>query len=291
MSANCLVTKLKGVVNNDNLLKIGEVAIQVTDAANFKINNTVIGQEIRADSAVLYYLDSSGNKVGEPFSEGVLNDGNLHPYGVGVESGFAGKVFLKMDYAGLDVTLNGGSADFSKLVTAQAFRSQDTEGGMQITGFPEARHEIYITKCPANVLSDLRLFARTRDLGAWLVTFSPNPGSVLLDVAEFIANKPNVENLQMYRTYLDNMESMADFGKLPNLTTITNIGSYSWTVEDFVANKRAVGVSSGSVNIMYGGDSSAGGVCSFNGQKLDSSVQLVTWTPTTITYNGTTINA
>lgn len=293
MSTNCLVTKLKGAVVNPDLSKLGEIVITVTDAANFKINNTSVGQIIRANSAVLYYLDSNDNKVGEPFSEGVLYDGENHIYGVGVAAGFEGKVFVKFDYAAQDITLNGGNADFSSLTSIRSFRCQNTEHGTQITGFPTAEHQIIIEKCPANKDTNMDEFANIYDAGVTNLSISPSPGSVNFDVAALIANKPNIASLQIYRATLTGLtnKSMADFGKLAALTSITHINKYSWTVENFVANKRSAEVTSGSVNIIYGGDDSAGGVCSFNGQKLDSSVTEVTWTANTITYNGVTIDA
>lgn len=55
MANNCLLTKLKGTVQNENLLKLGELKLRVNSETNFRC---IIGNGSSVD-----FLDASGNVV------------------------------------------------------------------------------------------------------------------------------------------------------------------------------------------------------------------------------------
>lgn len=293
---NCLVTKLKGEVNNPALPKLGELVIQVKDPSKFMfyVNS---GFGIRAESAVLQKYDANGSKVGTPS----ISLDECGAYGFGVTDGYTGKVFLNNNYLGEYFKVREGELDASYLKDLAQIICSDTIGGSLVKGMPDSTYSI---GCELRVIE-----YNLGGIGEVEMTFLDNyyptvkrlvfqiGGTVYscyIDVAKIIKNFPTLVEVEYGgRATLQNMSPLgiADFGKLPELTKVSHNLKYSWRLEDFVANKRSVGVTSGSANVFYGGDDSGGGVCSFNGQKISSDVTLFTWTATTITYNGVTINA
>lgn len=289
---DCLVKVFKGVVEND-LPKPGEIKVQVTDPSNFVLLSNGNSPKVRANSAVLYYLDANRDKVGEPFASGIAYDYDSGKrYGIGVEAGFDGVIWLDQKYNALDLEVSGAAADLSSIITCRSITVKHTIGGSQITAYPKAAHEFSIGNCDADSITSLS--GATSVVNNYASSFSVNaaPGTAELNISELITNWPNIEAFTAYSTRITNAENgLADLGKLVNLAQFTHVNTVSWTLEDFVANKRSAGVTSGTCNVRFAGDDSHGGVASFNGVKMTSEATEFSWTATTITYNGVTIDA
>ena len=293
--ANCLKTQLKSSVQNDNLPKIGEIVITVVDPDifNFYCGTSSPTAIVRASSPILYYVDSNGQKVGSAMSQCPIQDG-VYNKGITVAEGFKGNIFFNAQYVGQDWILSGGYADFTYISNFRSLRSYNTEGGTLVTKFgKDTMFELYIYNQNTGKTIRVKTVERIQPKCRFLYLNATGAAAFVFDMSKFINNLPNLQIFRSNATTIENMSERgyADLGKIVSLINFDHNPRYSWTLEDFVANKRSVGVSSGTGNVNYAGDDSLGGVASFNGNKMSSSVTEFSWTATTITYNGTTIDA
>lgn len=286
MNEKCLTTALFGVANLESP-RLGEIAIKVDNADSFAFNVSP-NFKVRANEEVIYWLDSSGQKTGDAMSECTLgSDG--HTYGIGVESGFDGYIYVKNNYLGRDWTLDGGHADFSDVSN---FRSLAINKGDSFDLITPPNVDWQLTTNFNDVVYRTWVFEKYQPHLTYAMITKNGQSFLYIDMKRLIKQCTALQTFRgMAMVRYINIDTYADLGKIKTLTSFAHNPNYSWKLEDFVANKRSVGENSGSGTVAYAGDASGGGVASFNGQQMSSSATSFSWTATTITYNGVTIDA
>lgn len=270
MKNNCLVTKLKGVVNNEALPKF--------DMITFHVNNP---ENINEMLTYFKYADSTAATK------------NFYEVGSGVTADFTtsqtyprwfgeGYVQVKDKYNITGIIL--GSSYQSDRITPiiDMDISQLSYNNLQSIGStPQGLH---ITE-----LKDLQILKST--LKEISLTekgiLVPKLSGDISDLAKFVnlelLSLSNISNM-VYGT----MEQVATL--FPRLNSLGNLDGSKWltgSIESFVSVRRSQGVTDGSVYTKWGNASNV----TFNGEKLKGQDNTpFSWTATTITYNGVTID-
>lgn len=271
MTNDCLVTKLKGSVNNETLPKF--------DMITFHINNT----ENLAD--ILTYFK---------YADSTEATSNYYEIGSGVTSDFKqsetyprftgeGYVRVKDKYNIVNVTLNIAYKTDRITPCLDIDISQLSYNNLEMIG--ASPQTLHITN-----LKDLQVLKPT--LKEIILSekniLVPQLSGDISDLAKFV----NLETLSL--PYISNrvhgtMKQVATlFPRLTSLKDLTNSKWLTGSIEDFVAVRRSQGVTNGSVYTKWGNSA----YITFNGERLTGHNDTpFSWTATTITYNGVTINA
>ena len=295
MEKNCLVTKLKAVVDNPNLVKLGHIILDCRSESN-KYVAIVAG----ADANPLYVTLLSG--VIESVTSGVTLVDSTHCIvqpGAGAtgfrthEAGQEIKLDIK-DYYGLtQIPLIVGPNGLTQLkytsVASIDLRNPTKELDIEDLSSLTQCTSMEIRDSNQKIIGDLG-FIRNFPLTNFVYLNIPVTTLVKLRATDFAS----ITTLQTLILENNKISTLSDniaqaFGTLTNLTTLRLAGTAIYgSVEAFVAAQRnagrltcngiAVGVSMG--NVTFNGSSTTG-----------PSSQQLSWTANTITLNNVTINA
>ena len=270
---NCLVTKLKSVVENDNLETLGRMIIR----RNYNSGET-------ADSAY-FQVKRSDIEDGQKVTLTIVGDGY---FSTSFGGGSIGKV--------VEVTKNAeGESEYFGLYTSNGNYTILVDNKYYFnnpqfsTSYSINMADIYYTKI--SNISAYSYYGNVSDLPLTIraMTIRDSQYGTINYTDADIERLVNLINLTISSERFPRI-STSTLGKL--LLEGTNyIIPTQGSIEDFVANQRAGGrvVFNGDLNLMWiGGFSDV----TFNGAViafLESGV--ITWTADTITFRGTTINA
>jgi hypothetical protein len=272
---DCLVTKLKGVVDNDNLFKLGEIRCKTTSrAANFN-SQTQFGIPDGVNEYTIEVLDggallfANGSTVGA--KKVVISASDTNPCYMSEDNPGNSIVSIISKYpiktvSSFALGFNPHDFDYNDLVGFNA------EGPL----LEDITIQEIVSKWPNLVKFSLSAYCR----------------NVTGKVSDLFPLKDQLNWLNVN----DNDDVEANFSDFAYFSLITdwnanfNCKKIQGTVESFVEVKRNLGVTTG--QSMFGWVGSNGDV-TFNGQAIPSphAGQLLQWTANTITFDGVTINA
>lgn len=270
---NCLVTKLKGTVDNDNIPRLGEsVLTGVANGINLRVHGTV---SFRATSNILSLTE------GGPYTSYVeINDTNETLRSVYI-NGTAEKLFIKgYDIATL-YSFGASEADLSFMMFNTHGRLEAINQDAGIVTVP--RMAGYIIIRGTNV--------QLEDVEYPYLTFLSINGSTgsRYSAEQFVKNMPNLESLYLaaspYSVWYGDFNLL---GKLVHLIELRGGSSFEGSIEGFVVNARNAGRTTGYVDLMWIPNN-----ITFNGSptSIDGTITRLSWTDSTITLGDTTINA
>lgn len=270
MTKDCLLTKLKGSVNNENLPKFGMITFHVNNPENLNEKFTYFKYADSTEANSNYYEVGSG--VTADFTS------QTYPRFTG-----EGYVRVKGKYNITDITISGGYQNDKITPCIDIDISQLSYTNLEkLSGVPQAFH---ITN-----LKDLQILKPTLKniILSERNILVPQLSGDISDLAKFVG----LETLSL--SYISNMvhgnmEQVATlFPKLKSLNDLTEAKWLTGSIESFVAVRRSQGVTEGSVYTKWGLFTDI----TFNGKKLKGQENTpFSWTANTITYNGVTINA
>lgn len=270
---NCLITRLKESVQNSELRKMNEFVIDVKPYGSFNPSKSIIfrlqsgetNKEIRTSGT---FVDENGNSLGNTITLlDYPNDNNIRI------SPSGGKIFFPYRYSSaaklvFDMPVSYVEHfDLSELTNCFVGLLNITEISPygKVTDIPLC-YNIYIAA--RNVYGTVEDFVNRHEMAA-------RSEQQTID----IYTAPNISG------------DFADFGFFAPLYHLllrnTNI---SGSLESFVNIKRSLGVQSGTIETNGLGTNNN---ITFNGTPISAEVGTtdLSWTATTITYNGVTINA
>ena len=270
---NCLVTKLKGSVDNDELEVFGKARFYVNSDSQFGFNLEI--------TPILHVTEGNINLVKDNITTSI-GTWAWHPEIQVWKTTGDGKGYIdvpKYDITRFYMQKNcycPKLAEVAKYTNLQMlyltpFSSDDN--------LPEYRYRINLAD----------LFANTPNL-QYCASYN---GGLYGDMS-------SVSNLRLINAiFISNTDFTGKFsevGKSPVLkfmSTVNGSSGAAWTIEEFVANQRNAGVTEGSVTAYAIADWSK---LSFDNQIVlketwDESNHIISWTASTITAIGKTINA
>lgn len=271
MANDCLMTKLKGAVNNEALPKFDMITFHVNNPENLTDKITHFGYVNSTNATSNYY------EIGSGVTADFTKDRN-YPRWFG-----EGYVRVKDKYNITDVELYSGyqsdgvtpmiDMDILQLSYSNLNYISTTPQTLHITNLKD----LQILK---PTLKSINLSEKTRSI--------PQLSGNISDLAKFV----NLDTLSL--SYISNrvhgtMEQVATlFPKLKSLGDLTDAAWLTGSIESFVTVRRSQGVTEGSVYTKWGTFTDI----TFNGKKLKGEDNTpFSWTANTITYNGVTINA
>lgn len=280
--SKCLVTKLNGVVNDDALLRLGEIAISV-DAGDFRIVNTSGTTTIRANKASLSLTEGGAGSTSVSARKSASNTDFVFIYVTEPCIVYIPQYYLERLYispkSDIDIKYLGASLG---------------ESGSYFS-VPTLTYVVSLGSVPANIRSlsvGMCNFNLDEDEYPSLIALSAAATNrvFVIDAADIAERMPALRDYSIWSTADNSSGSFDDFGKCKSLNSLKMYHG-SGTIEGFVANQRAIYGSrpartSGSVTLQYLG------AVTFNGTTIYSATaKTLSWTATTITFDGTTINA
>lgn len=271
---NCLVTKLKSVVENDNLGTLGRLII----GRNYNSSDT-------AESAY-FGVSRSSIADGQKVTLTIVGDGYFSTSFDGESIGKVVEVTKNAEGESTTLSLYTSNGNYKILV--------DNKYYFNIPYFPISYSinmaDIYYTKIPQ--VSGDGYYGNVSELPLRIYSLKildSQYGKVNYTEAD-IARLVNLKSFSIASERLPRI-STATIGKLTLLEGDNQISSIQGSIENFVANQRAGGRTtfSGNLNLKWIGSL---GTVTFNGAVIQN-VQngIITWTYDTITFRGTTINA
>lgn len=271
--SDCLVTKLKGVVDNDNLEKLGVLKINRVYNANETQNSAYLGvvrSEIPAGKTVVlkiigdgYFADTYGGasigKEVEVSSEQSTAVRNLYTSNGNYEIEIHNKYDFRVNQLSKDYHTKIDDVFWTKII------------GINGEGYYGSLGSLDANKITSVNLADSQYGA---------VTYTNEDIAKLINITSFSVASERFERIDTNT-----------LGKLINLVGANQVSVLQGSIEDFVAEQRAGGRTtfSETLNLKWIG---ALGLVTFNGATI-SNVQdgYITWTASTITFRGTTIDA
>lgn len=259
---NCLVTKLKGVVNNDNLDLFGYVSIK-TSTGSIKF-------ELSGAGTVKILHGTVGGNTEIPIVAGQYT--YLVSYGtIAVDQGYDKMIVYIPKYTIKRLQVNEASINLEDLQYSSPLVELKLNAGNPIK-YSEATFN--------GILENLEILYITS--ASTVIDNGP------IDVTEIGANGI-MTNLSLSGVSTGLTGSLNKAGMSP-LTEfkVPNTKEVSLSIETFVANNRAAGRTTGSLSLPYLGAC----ITTFNGRAVANQADnSLSWTATTITLNGVTIDA
>lgn len=270
--SKCYNTRLDGSVNNPNLPILGVIKFKMNSGTWFMAMSAKDDSDciVSGDDGISFSSSSGVNPYTNPFQLTSLMSGFT------VTASANGNEISIADKYNIKTNTSGGSSGIGIRGVSEI------EGGPGELYFPSDMDGIAFENC-SFAYSLEQLLEPMADLNLKRITLKSCPAVTgdILDFASFSA----LENITI--NYCANLTGdIADI----NTVTITNMAlansNIGGTIEAFVAKQRSLGRTTGSV----GGNSAGWGKVTFNGSTSNAK-GTVTWTETTITMNGITINA
>lgn len=271
MENNCLVTKLKGVVNNESLPKFDMLTFHVNNPENLKNVMTYFKYADETEAIKYSYEVGSGvtsDFITSPSYPRFSGEGYVH-----VKNKYNIKLILFEGVYKNDKITPCFDIDISQLSHINLVHINCVAPSLHVTELKDLQ-----------ILKPTLKFISIKD-GK---NISPTFKGDISDLAKFV----NLKTLSM--PYTSNMvhgtmEQIATlFPMLTSLDDLTNAKWLTGSIEDFVSVRRSQGVTEGSVYTKWG----IACPVTFNGNKLTGENDTpFSWTANTITYNGVTIDA
>lgn len=268
---NCLVKKLKGVVDNDNLSKFGELRIKMPQdyyvheflAANKSVDVSII------DGALTFDNGTTASTIG---AGGVDNFATK-------DTPAYGELSIADKYS---ITAIAAEYLKSRVIRIKSFEEIRYCPLVTLACIFEDGVAVPITELAAylpnleflsvgsitGTIDDLVLLTHLRGMSI--------QGSAVTGTFDDLGKLPNVENYAFSLSY-------------PNTVSVPPIRGGS--IETFVANKRLAGKTEGSSVFMWLGDPRLGITWKGAGFSNNVDVNTISWTANTITFRGETITA
>lgn len=259
---NCLLTKLAGTVNNPSLYKLSEIRIEVSE-----VSNAII--DLKTDGDVKPAVTVFSGSVTVDYT--YVSEDSIHKFtfnGTGVISIITN---YKITYLYTSDNLAGVLSNKNPLLECkniETFRApkMDYSEGLDISVF-------------ANFSSLRVIYLGTNT--------SSKRTSIYGDIKTLKGILPSFRDFDISKTGIS-----GDFKYLALLTTKNAIidTNIAGSIEDYVAVKRGLGVTTGSIEKPWLGGLHLGYI-TFNGQAIaNQATNTISWTDSTITYNGVTID-
>lgn len=259
---NCLVTKLKGIVNNPNLPKLGELVVQargltsatgqnincyngVADAMKYKLDDGYSFNTIVWNGSA--YAEGASSGLNEVEVTGVNN--TLFSAGYCIPSGYTGKVRISPKYQIIkfDLSQNDSSVELN---------IEDLKY-CPLTSFTAASKAV--------VNGDIGVFKDSTTLTTLMVSSSYSLGGDIKDIPV------SITDFQAVTTSVEG--SINNLGNHVNLVRLwINNSNITGTIEQFVAAQVAAGRTSGTVAV----DIHASQV-TYQGRHTSSFTQNLVW--------------
>lgn len=273
---NCLLKVLKASADNNNLPVYGELKLK------FKVGS--FPQDIRAETAD--NCNVSG-ETGITFKNTTATVTYTNPFQLLSNMNYG---FLVVASQEAIVTISNKYA-LNKLLEASDYRFgfngvKDVIGGFESIIIPPGT-KMFEFKNSSMSLDIAEIGNKIRDIDGIENIFLGQDGldnHLTGNISSLV--KTGIKNIDLG----GNQSVTGDILSFGNITTLENIALrktlVSGTIESFVAAQRAAGRTTGSVS----GNSAGWGNVTFNGSTTNAK-GAVSWTATTITMNGVTINA
>lgn len=257
----CLVTKLNSNVNNDELLKIGEIRFAFDKDTKAKSNLTIKGDNVAGQTIIL-----KNAKLYDYNKTNLLADGDSFSLPYGGDFSVEGTGIEPCEVRYFD------KYNLNYLITEYIDLQKNWVGFIKKLG---------IRKQPINS-NDLEIFNKD------LITASFNYyKGKLKDLTRF--TKLQILEINNFNSFNGIVGVLSDLGTLTELITVS-IGGQKYitgSLEDFVKANRTSGRTSCDKFTIYCHSNQF----TFNGNPLNAIDVILKWTATTITVNDTTITA
>lgn len=268
----CFVTKLNGVVDNDELLKIGELRIRIPAGV----------------SAVSEYSDNKVYLKGLKGTVVYLKDMNLYNYAGSIKLAGPGEKYVCPD----DFVPSVDTASLNKegtLIIMDKYKLTDFQTPIAVNEIDDTFS--WYTKnlrLPGIDFDKSKLNLLNKDAKEVTV------GSYNGDIADFSKFK-NISFVGISGHVNENETTKLTYGNISSLGSLTQLKSFSCsnqvnlkgTIEGFVQAQRQNGRTECSTPVSF---ASFNTKLTFSGNIIASNTEI-TWTSTTITVNGNTITA
>lgn len=272
---NCLLKVLKASADNNNLPVYGELKL--------KIKTGTFLQSISA------YTSSNCEVAGESgitFKNVGLTTVLSNPFQITSDMGSGFNVVASQD-AIVTISNKYGLLQLSGTAKEFGFRGiKDIVGGFESIIIPSGTKK-FVFHNSAMSLNILEVGNKLNDIdGIEIIDLGQdsNDNHLTGNISSLV--KTGLKNVDLG----GNQSVTGDILSFGNITTLENIALrntlVAGTIESFVAAQRAAGRTTGSVS----GNSAGWGNVTFNGSTTNAK-GAVSWTATTITMNGVTINA
>lgn len=241
----CLVTKLQGVINNDNLLKLGEFRIKVTETNSPSADSQGITLSFSKDSVVEiigngYFTDQTlqqnlGNSMNFTANEAKLiyiSNGN---YYISIKDKYSLLQFNTSVKAYPEFNIN--DLRFSKVVNIESY-SNKLSGDLSAFIDNSLNYVVLINTSVSGDLSTLNLNSLTRlDINSKLIrgntsklANSLNLQYLSLNNTSVDANLEDIKNLPIISTAFLGRNVIGDLSTIPNsIKSVSGFGKVTWT--------------------------------------------------------------
>jgi hypothetical protein len=274
---NCLVKKLKATVDNSNLPIYGELKLKIKNGSFIQVVKalTVDNCEVAGDTGITFKNTTFSTDYSNPLQ---LTDSINNGFGVVASQDafitFSNKYVLiplpsdtkRFGFDGV-CEIAGGIDSIIIPTDTKSFELTNSYMSLDIKDIADKLNKSNITS-----LEKIRIS-------------QTSVGNKLFGDISYFA-RTGIKNIDIS----GNTNISGDIQSLGSIITLENIAlrdtSVSGTIESFVVAQRAAGRTTGSVS----GNSAGWGLVTFNGSTTNAK-GAVSWTASTITMNGVTINA
>ena len=273
MNTNCLITKLKEVVNNDSLLRFDEIAVPVnTGSFNITPSKSI---NVRSDKPALSLTSGGAGSKSVVVPAGTISSSATRVYVTE-----ACTVYIpQYDLLRFNISPTAN-------IECKNIGTNSERVIISLTNSNDLRYDLgTLPKSTFEVFVGQYFFNLNFDSYPVLRKMLVNYGSLVnVDFSELAEKAPLLEYLNIASTQSGSLD---DLGKCKSLVEARNI--VRGTIEGFVTSERTAygeraARTSGSVVIV-------GPKITFQGTAIGSGDHNLSWTADTITLDGTTINA
>lgn len=275
MANDCLVTKLKGVVSNPDLMKLGQCVIKSPNSElDLFVLGLPVGQSViitpRNGSTIYAAEDIIKDNPGTPIAGPTTITSTKGYYSVYAPN--FGEFTIDDFYNKITRIIQGGIP-----IHVWNYLTNFIDGGVILLA-----SDMYSSKLSTLDKNTLSRVTSVIDFG--LIDLDDN-------IMDYIAACTNA-TMVYCATYMQPCTA-EEFGAVLNTNITRFIGprgnaQFGGTIEGFVAAQRAKGRTSGSIQWFNGNLTNS---VTFDGEPIGNAWDTITWTADTITFLGKTINA
>ena len=293
---NCLVTKLKSAVDNDNLKKLGIARMVILTNGSMTVDNKFVKISAASTGPVeVKCPDGAYMTVGGIAKDSITIDAGSSASITLSDIGENGKYTLEITKYNLTEVIGGNL--YINNVLAKRLLMEDLEYANNFTSsaflYGNLSELPYLPALTTIGIADIAIFegdfavfAEKYKNSTSFTTLQFNGSYVLTNLTT--SNIKKIANISTLRiSHTNAAGDIKELGNLP-LTSLTlnNNSSIYGSIEELVARRRGHGATTGSITIP-----TIGGVITFNGVQLTTvlSDKTLEWTASEITFNGTTV--
>ena len=252
---NCLITRLKGVIDDDSFYKLGELRLSKSQADEF----TQIGQSFR----IAFVKNATVSIIGDGYFTDTTGSQNK------------GKIVNCLANTPYNLFISNGDYEIS-------FSDKYSIGNFTFKQADETTGT-YLYNNTKNIIGDLSSLKYSNNMSSLDLGLVFNIKGEL----SILGNLKSLTNLNISQTKISGNIKVL---KCPliylNIDRCNN--NVTGSIEDFVNTQRTSGRTTGSCSLVVGSDNPA---VTFNGAKLEKETNSLNWTETQITCGDTTITA